>query len=651
MNKKIIEAICITALLVVSSFALLNVGHATALTVSLIDTVTGTNSGYLHEAIQYSGSGLDNTKSYAIYLHLEGSSSSSDYHVTTVYYQSSFTIPSDGFPAGLGGVYDVQLRDAGTNSVLTSSTFTLFTTVTFLQSDGSSDGLAPFYFMAGMQVGIFCEALSKADASTDTFLTTYDGNSVSVSYTKWTLENGAVWGVFTIPSNAALGIHTIVVTDQTTGDTGTGQFTVLAPIIISVSPSGKALDYAMTQRLTATASGGLAPLTYFWSKNGTVVQSGTSNYYDYYGLIADEPAVRISCTVYDNTYIHYSATSADSIITINNYPAIGIDITTGSSPVAVGQSITFTATTFNGVPTSYAWYANSVLQNGVSGATFTYTPSAVGTGSVAVYAVATDAAAQQATSSTKTITVTQGVPLMGTLNVNPNPANSGTQVTGSVTVSPPSAGCATPTGTVNFQVQVDTGAWTTFSTKTLDGSGQATSDPYPSSGGVSIAHTYKFQAVYGGDTNYLSQTSSSSTQLTVNPTPHVVFSCPTNVTSGTAFSLTVTVQDAYSGATLTSYSGPVTLAPSTGTLSLTQVPISNGIWTGQQTLTSTSSSATITASDSSGTLGVSTAINLDQPVVPESPQLLLIFSVVLAFATLAVSVGIRRPKPVQGKNE
>jgi hypothetical protein len=71
-----------------------------------------------------------------------------------------------------------------------------------------------------------------------------------------------------------------------------------------------------------------------------------------------------------------------------------------------------------------------------------------------------------------------------------------------------------PTGTVKFQVQFGTGAWITFSTKTLDMNGHATSDRYY----PSVAGSYHFRAIYSGDANYRgSQSGDNAEHLTVRP--------------------------------------------------------------------------------------------------------------------------------------
>ncbi len=73
-------------------------------------------------------------------------------------------------------------------------------------------------------------------------------------------------------------------------------------------------------------------------------------------------------------------------------------------------------------------------------------------------------------------------------------------------------------------------------------------------------------------------------------------------TAGTAFNITITAEDS-SGNTVTSYTQPSTLSVSTGTISPTSTgAFTNGVWTGQVTLTQSGTSISISSTDG-GTTG------------------------------------------------
>ena len=93
---------------------------------------------------------------------------------------------------------------------------------------------------------------------------------------------------------------------------------------------------------------------------------------------------------------------------------------------------------------------------------------------------------------------------------------SGGNITDTATVT--SVAGVTPTGTVIFEVSPDGITFTALGTaKTLDGSGQTTSDSYT----PALAGTYYFLAVYSGDANYNNSQSGNTAEplVVVNPTP------------------------------------------------------------------------------------------------------------------------------------
>jgi hypothetical protein len=87
-----------------------------------------------------------------------------------------------------------------------------------------------------------------------------------------------------------------------------------------------------------------------------------------------------------------------------------------------------------------------------------------------------------------------------------------------------------------------------------------------------------------------------------------VLSAPSSATAGTAFTLTVTAEDAY-GNTVTSYSSSVPLSASTGAISPTSTGTSgwsNGVWSSTSVTLTAAGSITITANDGSGHTGTAT---------------------------------------------
>jgi predicted outer membrane repeat protein len=240
------------------------------------------------------------------------------------------------------------------------------------------------------------------------------------------------------------------------------------------------------------------------------------------------------------------------------------------NPSGFGQSVTFTATvTGSGAtPTGTVTFnvdgssIGTVTLNGSGAATIATSTMAVGTRAItAVYSGDT-------THATSTSAVLSQVVTLGATNIalvsSLNPSQSGQSVTFTATVTP-QAGTGTPTSTVTFKDGV-----TTIGTGTLS-SGVATFSTSSLSTG-----SHSITAIYSGDANYTTSTSSAVTQ-TVNkltPTVALVSSVNPSVTGQlSTFTATVTGSGATPTGTVTvnvdsSPVGTITLAGGTGTLSV-----------------------------------------------------------------------------------
>jgi hypothetical protein len=189
-----------------------------------------------------------------------------------------------------------------------------------------------------------------------------------------------------------------------------------------------------------------------------------------------------------------------------------------ATTITVGGSITDTATVTNAgvTPTgtvifkvssdggaTFAAFGATGTLNGIGQATSaSYTPTSAGTYYFqAVYSGDANYPGSQSGTTAEPLVVNPLVPgkaasATATL-LSATTITIGDNVTDAATVTGTGV---TPTGTVIFKVSSDGGAtFTAFgATKTLDGSGKATSDSYtPTSAG-----TYYFQAVYSGDASY-----------------------------------------------------------------------------------------------------------------------------------------------------
>ena len=189
---------------------------------------------------------------------------------------------------------------------------------------------------------------------------------------------------------------------------------------------------------------------------------------------------------------------------------------------------------------SWITYATQALAAGTATST-SYSPNSVGTWYFrAVYAGDSNYVGSQSGDSDEPLVVG-----MGTAVVNPptfapaSPIGLGTVETVSVGVSGPN-GFPAPTGNVQFQVSVNSGPYANTGSATTLSGGVASITYNPPAVG-----TYSFQAVYQGDSNYISGTTGAvSGTLTVKGNPNVP--APTlnpsgSTIVGTSVSLSITI--------------------------------------------------------------------------------------------------------------
>ncbi len=233
---------------------------------------------------------------------------------------------------------------------------------------------------------------------------------------------------------------------------------------------------------------------------------------------------------------------------------LGLSVTDTAIVSAVGSgatptgSVTFQVST-DGGSTFNQYGAVESLSSG-SATSDAYPAQNVGTFYFrAVYGGDTNYASSQSGNSAEPLTITQTSASVGAASFSPSsPITLGGSVTVSAIVSGP-GGVTAPTGNVQFQVSIDGGSYANTGSLAALSSGSASISYTPQT-----ATTYNFKAVYEGDSNYVSGTTSvASSALTVTkgtPTvPAPTLSIPTSTTVGTSETLSVTVSG--SGATPT----------------------------------------------------------------------------------------------------
>ncbi len=333
------------------------------------------------------------------------------------------------------------------------------------------------------------------------------------------------------------------------------------------------------------ASGAPWPTGYFEftglvQGNYTVTEENRAGY-GHVNIIVSGNATNVVINIPAGTASLALPRSAAAVVDFYNRASSTTTTQLSASSITLGQSVTDTATVSGaGVsPTgtvqflvkegagSFVVFDTKTLNANGQATSGSYVPLSVGSyWFKAEYSGDSNYQPSVSADDAEPLTVNPATPTVSTL-LSATSITLGGSVTDTVTVTGLGSPFPAPTGTVMFQVSSNAGAtWTTFSTKTLDANGQATSDSYV----PLAAGSYLFRAIYSGDNNYnAAQSGNTAEPLSVGPaTPEV-----TTQLSQTTITLGDSVTDT---ATVTGLGGQFP-AP-TGTVQF-QVQVGIGPWT------------------------------------------------------------------------
>ena len=356
------------------------------------------------------------------------------------------------------------------------------------------------------------------------------------------LGNNAITAVYSGDSNDNPGTSSVLT--QVVNQTIT---TVVLTSSLNPSISGDAVTF------TAAVTPGTATGNVAFKDGSTTLGTGTlSSGTATYTTSAMSTGSHSLTAVYAGDVNHYGCTSSTLTQTVNKITTT-VNLASSSNPSTYGGSVIFTATMTPGSATGTVTFKDggTTIGTGTIGSgTATYSISSLTAGSHSITAVYSgDANCNTSTSSTLTQTVNKTATSV-VLASSSNPSNYGGSVTFTATMTPVGA-----TGTVTFK---DGG--TTLGTGTL-GSGTATY----STSSLSVS-SHSITAVYGGDTNYNTSTSSTLTQTVNKAATSVVLASNSNPsTYGGSVTFTATMTPSAATGTVTFKDGGTTLG--TGTLS------------------------------------------------------------------------------------
>jgi predicted secreted protein len=479
---------------------------------------------------------------------------------------ATYTTGGSDLPLGNNAITAVYSGDSndnpGTSSVLTQVVNQTITTVVLTSSLNPSISGDAVTFTAAVAPGTATGNVTFKDGSTT--LGTGTLSSGTATYTTSALSTGS----HSLTAVYAGDVNHYGCTSSTLTQT-VNKITTTVNLASSSNPS----TYGGSVIFTATMTPGSATGTVTFKDGGTTIGTGTigsgTATYSISSLTAGSHSIT---AVYSGDANCNTSTSSTLTQTVNK-TATSVVLASSSNPSNYGGSVTFTATmTPVGASGTVTFKdGGTTLGTGTLGSgTATYSTSSLSVSSHSITAVyGGDANCNASTSSTLTQTVNKAATSV-VLASNSNPSTYGGSVTFTATMTPSAA-----TGTVTFK---DGG--TTLGTGTLS-SGTTT---YSTSALKPGRHS--ITAVYGGDTNYNTSTSSTLTQ-TVN----VVL---TNIgqnsstSTGTTISVTVPAGGVAAGNTIivsfatdptNTPTGAVTVADTKGNIYTKDADIANGTGT------------------------------------------------------------------------
>lgn len=443
------------------------------------------------------------------------------------------------------GSHNITATYGGDANFNTSTSSTLTQTVNKASTATTiSSSANPSVF--GQSVTLTATVTAVAPGSgTPTGTVTFKGGAATLG--SGTLSGGIA--TFTL-SSLALGSHNI--TAVYGGDTsfatstsstltqGVNKANTTTTLSASVNPSvvGQSVTFTATVSVVSPGSGtptGAVAFRDGATTLGTGVMSGNTATFAISSLALGSHS--ITATYGGDTNL-ISSTSAILTQVVNKANTVTA-VSSSANPSVVGQSVTFTATVTiaapgGGTPTGSVTFKDGATTLGtgtLSGGQATFNTSSLALGPHNI--TATYAGDTNFNTSTSAI-VSQSVNKANTtaaITASPNPSLVGQSVTFTAIVSAAAPGSGTPTGSITFK-----DATTTIGTSAL-ASGTATFTTSSLSKGF---HT--ITAVYGGDPNYNTSTSSILNQTVGNAnTTTTISSLPNPAVLGQTVTFTATV--------------------------------------------------------------------------------------------------------------
>ncbi|RLS27641.1 MAG: hypothetical protein DWH70_00140, partial [Planctomycetota bacterium] len=569
----------------IGAFEFNGVAPAPAPTITSISPVTGSAAGGTTITIL----GTDFTGATAVTIGGVAASSFTVVNSTTI---TAIT------PAHAAGAASVEVTTAtGTNVANSLFTYAATTTTALTSSVNPSVFGQPIIFTATVtgSSGTPTGTITFKNGSTTLGTGTLNGSGVATFSTS-SLAVGSAYSITAVYS----GDTSFVTSTSSAVSQVVNQASTTTALASSANPSlfGQAVTFTATVAAVSPGAGTVAGTVEFFdgvTSLGTVTLvsgSATSAAITNFGVSTHSITAVYSG---DSSFVTSTSTAVSQVV---NKASSATGLTSSVNPSVFGQPIIFTATVTgsSGTPSGTITFKNGLTTlgtatlNGSGLATFSTSTLAVGSsysitaeyGGDSSFVTSTCSAVSQVVNKASSATV---------LIAAPNPSVFGESVSFTALVT---GSFGTPSGTITFK-----NGLTTLGTGTLNGSGVTTF----STSSLAVGSSYSITAEYGGDSNFVTSTSSAVNQvvnLATANTPN--FGTPTSTVDG----FTVQISNYVVAFT---YGGTAT----TGTVS-----ISGAVVTVTGVAANTSSTATITTTQTNYANG-SALVTATSNVAPTPP--------------------------------
>jgi len=284
---------------------------------------------------------------------------------------------------------------------------TIYLKVTDANSGAATSNADSFTVNGALSVSISPASVILDVGQSQLFTSSISNGTSPYSY-QWYLDGVAVSGATSATwayTPSAADSHTVYV--KVTDSVGVSATSSIVPVrvsgalSVSISPVSVILDVGQSQLFTSSISNGTSPYSYQWYVNGVAVSGATSASWTYAPQSAGAYTIYVKTT--DSASAAVTVQSDPASVTVNAAPSVTIS----PAPVVinVGLSQTFSSAVSGGTsPFFYQWYLNSDPVSGATSATWTFTPSSIGSYSVCVKI--NDTVGIGATSNNSNVTVT-----------------------------------------------------------------------------------------------------------------------------------------------------------------------------------------------------------------------------------------------------